>query len=306
MRSRALLDSKPKNAPVAAMRRRFRRPGTTSGFTLALVVWALGLIGLLIGNFANSAHWRSQASANIAETARAEELAESSIAVASLALVRQIGAAPGAANAFSGRPSYCRSADGAEIAVAIESEMGKIDLNSASPDLISTLFIGLRLNASKAKTLSTEIVAFRSKQFIEDENAIRLKQSLFQSPFELDQIPGIDRALFEQVLPYVTVHSRSTGINRSLAPDRILAVLGGGLPFRHIWLPPEFLSMASGDAYFIHAEVAKNARTQIAREKIIIIRPGAHDTIVVKEARSGKLRFLSAVDQGSNMRPCGF
>jgi len=130
-------------------------------------------------------------------------------------------------------------ADG-RLRILIQDEAGKVDLNTATPELLTGLFIFGGAQDSDAQELAKRVVDFRSPkraapgtpeavastQPYDDENLpYGPKKGAFMSVTELLQIPGISEQMFLNVRRYVTVHSGLTGIDPDVAAPELLAAL---------------------------------------------------------------------------------
>ncbi|MBB4196382.1 hypothetical protein CCR94_15110 [Rhodoblastus sphagnicola] len=125
-----------------------------------IVIWGLGAIALLVLSFAATGRLRLQTAFNAAgaEQARAMAQAATNLAVLTLAREQIAGGAP----EHDGAPSFCALED-AVVALAIEDEAGKIDLNAASESLLRDAFSGLAgLAPNDATAVARAVAQFRT------------------------------------------------------------------------------------------------------------------------------------------------
>lgn len=291
------------------------------GFALVVVIWGLGLIGLLALAFITAARWRAQAAVNIAAAARAEALADGAIELAMASVAAQAAGREGP-SAFDGHPVFCALPGAAIAAVAIEDEGGKVDINAASPKLLASLLAGLGVEPFRTDKLSQNIVAFRSATAgsarVEDAAyaAAKLpfgpKRALFQTTLELDQVLGMDAILFHRMLPLVTTYSARPGVNATTAPPALFAALAGfdlravnallgtpwpnGIDRADPRFPLAFSTLGASGVLNIHAEVLLPGGQTSGRERLVDIRAGAAEKFTVKEIRRGGPRFLDNLE----------
>jgi general secretion pathway protein K len=131
---------------------------------------------------------------------------------------------------------------GNEIAVSFVSEAARIDLNTASKDILENLFVTLGVERDAAKDDAERVVAWRSKpsdaakaQAEEARYAAAgLKRVPRLAPFahvgELSLVLGLPPSLVDRVLPLVTVFNGSPGIDPTIAAPDVVAALPGMTP----------------------------------------------------------------------------
>ena len=211
------------------------------GFALILVIWGLGLISLITLTVVTVERFRIKAVANLLDNARAEALGEGGVNLVRLQLIQGLSSAsPNVLWVNANRePRVCAMPDGSLAAIAAEEESGKIDLNAASPKLLSALLRGFGANFDESDRLATVIVDFshagassavdhaQSDTSAQNGQKYPPKKGPFETVFELDQIIGMRQDLFRRILSYVTVYSHAPGIDPGKAAPALLAALGG-------------------------------------------------------------------------------
>lgn len=285
------------------------------GFALLAVIWGTGLIAMLIIAFMDSGRLRLQAAFNIGSANQASYVAESAINLATLALLTKREASPTGETVYDGTPKFC-ALDRALVALAVEDEAGKIDLNAARPELLQAALLGLGLSERKAQEAASAIVAFRtsSTDATAQMSSTRAggkpttsKEGLFETIMELDQVSGVDPTLFRALLPLVTVHSNTAGIDARSSPPALFAALSG-FPVEAVRalavqpypndlnrsdprFPANFNERGSQSAFLIHAEVRLATGQTIAREAILDLRPPSGKQFAIREIRRGQSRY---------------
>lgn len=294
-----------------------------AGFALLAVVWGTGLIAILVVAFMTNGRLRLQTAHNVASATQAGYIAESAINLATLTLLSKKDANPaiGAASAaepelYDGAPHFC-VLDGAAVALSVEEEGGKIDINAAAPELIQTALVGLGLEEGAAKQLARAIEAFRTAPAggiaqirtapPASDKPMGPKEGLFETVMELDQVSGMNPALFRDLIPFVTVHSRSPGVDARTAPPALFAALAGypaqdvqelmARPYpnsvnrKDLRFPANFRQIADPGAYLIHAEALLATGQTVVREAILDMRQTNGKPFVFKEMRRGRSHY---------------
>jgi general secretion pathway protein K len=306
--------------PLASVRGSNRHRSGERGFALVFVIWGLGLISLIALTVITAGRYRILAAANLVENAKAEALAEAGVNLRRLEL--RAAFSSGSPNtlpfATNGEPLLCTMPQGALAVLTVEDEAGKADLNTASPKLMSALLRGFGAGSQEADHVAMAIaefshpatnavlddVAFRA--YAADGRAYGPKRGPFATVLELDQVIGMRLDLLRAVLPYVTVHSRSPGVDPRVAAPALLAALAGDEPARVAQLagaarghrageaaargvPLQFLSPSTGRSFLVRAEVRTPAGGSFAREAIVELAAGEMDEL--REWRRGQGRF---------------
>jgi len=304
-------DAPPKPSREGSIRRR-------KGFALVTVIWGLSLITLLIMSFASAARLRLQTAYNISRAAQAGVLGDAAISMAILSLLSE--QSRGASDVVhDGKPVFCVMR-GVAVALAIEDESGKIDLNTATPEILKALFLGLGLQTSAAGALADAIVDFRAPssgglaaQGDESKTGrpFPAKHARFDTTLELDQVAGVDPALFSKINRLTTIYSLRPGINARAAPPALFAALAGFSPedVGHLLkapfpnaldrndgrFPQNFKSAVQGggnSTFLVHAEtLAANGQTGV-KEAIVDFRAVAQGPFGLRELRSAASRHL--------------
>ncbi|MDR7039567.1 general secretion pathway protein K [Methylobacterium sp. BE186] len=262
--------------------------GSEAGFALVAVIWMIGLIGLMIATYIAAARYRAIEARATAQLARAEAGAEGAVHLAILELLADVPRGQeAAARPRPHGPRLCALEDGTTLAVAVADESGKVDLNAGTPELVAALVRGV---APEAGPATLGLLRLREAAKREPgRGAAEPAPPLFRSVMELAQVPGIDRPLFEALVPLVTVHTGSPGLNARAAPTAtLLAVTGArtraeaersGTPF--------FLAQAPGRTVLIRGEAVTRSGARAAREAIVEFTPGPPAGYSIREWREG-------------------
>jgi general secretion pathway protein K len=306
--------------------RRAKSPGANqprrrAGFALLAVIWGVGLIATMVVAFMSTGRLRLQTAMNIASATEAGYIAESAINIAMLPLLSRKDATPtpgGETEVQDGAPRFC-VLDRAAVALSIEEEGGKIDINAAPAELLATVVAALGADASAAPNIAKAIIDFRTtpdglgpvRETPVSAKPVPLKQAPFATVMELDQVNGIEPDLFRALIPFVTVHSRSPGVDPRAAPPALFAALSGSppdevrrlsaTPFPNSLnrLDPRFpqalRQMSEHGAYLIHAEALLATGQTAVREALVDMRPVTGQPFAIREMRRGPSRYTAAL-----------
>ena len=284
-----------------------------SGFALLVVVWGIGLIATMVVAFMTSGRQRLQAANNIANAVAAGYVAEAAINLKTLALVSKQSAVENPDNdvAYDGAPQFCIF-DGAIVTVSIEDEGGKIDLNASSPETLRSLLLGLGVSDKKAQEVSGSIMAFRASpsatgsgrialESTRQKKPVPLKQALFETITELDQVDGVDPELYRLLMRFVTVNSRSPGVDARAATPALFAALAGypAEIIRHLTaepfpntlnrkdprFPAGLNQMSDRSTLLIHAEALLPGGQTSGRDALLNLRPANGKPFAFREWR---------------------
>lgn len=294
-----------------------------AGFALLAVIWGTGLIALLVVSFMTTGRLRLQTASNIASATQGAYIAEGVIGLAALALLeeRDTAAAQGPnARIHDGAPKYCVF-DGAAVSLSVEDESGKVDLNAASPELLQATLVALGLDDDAAEPVAKAIVAYRtapgdigqSRIAPASDKPFGPKQALFETIMELDQVSGVSPALFRDLLPFVTVHSRNPGVDTRSSPPALFAALTGAPPAivqslraapypnslnrEDARFPANFKQAGESGAYLIHVEALLATGQTVAKEAILDTRPPNGKPFALREMRRGQSHFVPQLRQ---------
>lgn len=248
------------------------------------MIWLVALVALIAATFAIAVRLHVKAAANVADSARAEALADGLTKLIALQLaIEPTGkAAAGGSNA-KGEPWYCRLTDDFSARIAVQDQGGLIDLNGASAELLERLFAAVGFEPVRAKRLAAAVVDFRDPDSsplahgAEEKDYRRAglthgpKNSAFHAVEELDQVLGFEPGEVGRLLPLVTVHSQAAGIDPKVAPSALLSMLElGGTTARRSG-SSGFVSRSSGKALGIEVMVGSKTGGTFRRRAIVLI-----------------------------------
>jgi general secretion pathway protein K len=194
------------------------------GAALVVVLWGIALIAAAVIAIGMTSRSESLIGRNTLENARARQAAEAGVQLG----LHRLLSYPRGAHLFDGSPATWH--DGlATVALAIQDEEGKVDVNAASFDLIAGALRSAGLPAAQARFAACQIVARRGlvdPQCLADgQPPPAVEPGILAAIEELRRLIGIDDALYARLTRSVTVFSGSAAIDPRVAPrDALLAV----------------------------------------------------------------------------------
>jgi len=203
------------------------------GVALVIVLWAIALMGVLLGSFALIARTEQLESRHVFDAVTARYDAEAGLERAVFELRNSDPALRWIAD---GRP-YEFDFDQAHVTVEINDESGKIDLNVADPVVLTSLFISVGVELDKAAALADAIDDWRDTDDMPRPNGAEVaeykqaglgygpRNAPFQTVSEVQQVLGMDYELFRKIEPAVTIYSGTGSPNPAFAPFEALRTL---------------------------------------------------------------------------------
>jgi general secretion pathway protein K len=205
------------------------------GAALLLVLWILALMTGLIAVFAISARTEGLQGRFLARSTGARYAAEAGLELAALHLQ---GGDPNQRWVPDGRPNRI-AFDGYSVEVRVLDESAKVDLNVAPNDLLVGLMVAVGTDFERARQLAGAISDFRDPdnllspeggaedpQYAAADLPYGAKDRPFETVTELRQVLGMDEALYQKLLPHVTVYTGLARPNPTFAAMPVLKALG--------------------------------------------------------------------------------
>jgi general secretion pathway protein K len=219
---------------------RWRAPGDR-GFILIVVISAIGILALVAASFAQITSSHVRAATSAVQSAGAEALADAGVQLAILDLVaaRSGNGPPRQRFTTDGVAQTCDAGDGNWLAIAVQDEAGKVDVNVADERLIRALLRGLGVASSA--TVADALLDFRDAddnrrpqgaeraEYLAAGRAHGPKNAPLSVVDELEQVLGLSAADAARLRPHVTVYSGQSGIAPSAASPTLLSLLSRGL-----------------------------------------------------------------------------
>ncbi|WP_088348607.1 MULTISPECIES: type II secretion system protein GspK [Rhodomicrobium] len=269
-------------------------PPDDRGFALVLVLWVAGLLAVMTASLSSSVRTHVRVAANVAESARAEALADSGITLAVMDLM-STRRGRGHQRRFSvdGQGTLCLVPGEGALNISVIDEASRIDVNTAGVPLIQALVAGLGEPPEKAAQIAEAIFDYRDADDERKPNGAEAadyraaglgwlpKNGPLQSVDELAQVYGMTPELLARMRPYLTVYSGLAGIDATLASERLITLLRNGLagtagafgsfPDFHesVALPAMFVTASQQRVFTLRVEALSAAGAVFVREAIV-------------------------------------
>ena len=205
------------------------------GAALLLVLWLVILLVGIISVFALGARTENLEGRTLARSAAARYAAEAGIEVAAYHLQNPDGDARWVPDGRSVEFNW----GGERLRVRVVDESAKVDLNIASPELLSGLMQALGVDFERSRQLAGAIADWRDgddllnaeggaedPQYAAAKLPYGAKDRPFETLSELRLVLGMDPALFEKMRPYVTLYSGLARPSPAYAGKPVLQALG--------------------------------------------------------------------------------
>jgi general secretion pathway protein K len=204
-------------------------------------MWALSILIVLSLGFGAAISGHLRTTRNAIDNARAEALADAGVQLAVLDLSGwRMRTVPEARFSRDGRPLRCSLGNGDWLTIAVEDEVGKVDLNAADEKLIAAALLAAGVAEGEAADLAQRILDYRDSDDARrprgaegpeyrDAGRPGPKNLPFDTIEEVEQVLGVAPGLAEALRPYATIYSGEVTINADLASRRLVAALSDGL-----------------------------------------------------------------------------
>lgn len=264
------------------------------GVALLLVLWACTLLAILLGGYAALARTEGlQARYQFAHT-RAHYDAEAGLMRALYQLRNPLLKRRWIGDGRVYRFQY----DHAAIEVSAVDEGGKVDLNTATPQVLQGLFQAAGMDPQQARALSGRMVEWRSapgpaNQLSEQRAAYAAagrdygpRNGPFASIEELQMVLGMTPAIYRKVAPVTTIWSGTTSPDPNTAPPLALAAIPGMtvpqrsaiLAARQLHANDPSLVLNNGTTHSIRSEATLADGTHAVLRATIRVQVGAFGT----------------------------
>jgi general secretion pathway protein K len=212
------------------------------GFALLIVLWTLALLAFLVALFAAAARTEARIAFNLRSAMGPEWNADGAVYTAAFHLLDRSDkhwAVDGTVHKLA--------VPGGTVAVRVTDEANKINLDTASVDLLRALLLGVGADADTASALAGAIADWREATG-RDASAAKADQyrsagldytppeKPFRSVDELAQVLGMTPGLLAKLRPHLTIYSTYGPGRSSTDPVALDAIMllrkqGGILPF---------------------------------------------------------------------------
>jgi len=210
-----------------------------SGVALVLVMWATILLAVIAGAFIEERRSEALIVSNSISMARAAAAADAGVQRALLDAFRG-DAAPDAWRRDG--QSHDWVFDGIPVRVEMRDESGKIDVNTASDPLLRGMLLSVGVPDDEAIRLVDAILDWRDPDTLKRPNGAeepeyraagldyRPTNAPFEAIEELQLVLGMRPEIYRRIAPMITVYSRQTGVNPTVATRDVLMAIPGVTP----------------------------------------------------------------------------
>jgi len=205
------------------------------GAALMLVLWLVALLTALVGAFALTARIESLQGRVLSSGAQAQEIARAGI---EYALVRVADTDASTRWLPDGR-SYRWSYAGARVELRIVDETGKVDLNEADAQLLSSLMQAVGTPREQADRIASSILDWRDADPLTQVNGgaedpdyaaaglpYGAKDAPFETVAEVEQVLGMTPEIYAQLENHLTLYSGRNQPDPTYAQGPVLAAMG--------------------------------------------------------------------------------
>jgi general secretion pathway protein K len=254
------------------------------GIALVLVLWLLVLLTVIAASHARNVRTETRLAANQVEAARARALAEAGASHAILELfvrdVQERWQADGTV--------YHLVLDGGSVAVVIRDTSGLIDLNTVDAPLLDKVLAALGIDEVERAGLIGATLDWRDKDSLKHDNGAEdddyrlagmqwgVRDGAFSSVEEFRYVLGMTNPIFEQLAPYLTVHSKHRGVRLEYAPPWLLKVLDDTQGESAVNLPATARNRNAGHSTYkisLWATTERNSTTSL--DVVVKLNPAA-------------------------------
>jgi general secretion pathway protein K len=187
------------------------------GVALAIVVWFIAGMSLLVAGIVSHARVDTRMAQLHVARAKAAAAGDGAIQL----MMAQLSTGQAASSAQGGSPEQSFRLGSLVVRVNVVPTSALIDLNSASEALLAALFVvAAGLDQGEAQTVAGNVVKWRLT------NKGSNTRAAFAAVEDLLRVEGVSRTLLDAIKDYIVAGpGAQRGINWSLAPDKVLAVI---------------------------------------------------------------------------------
>ena len=205
------------------------------GVALVLVLWIIVLLSVIGISHSRNVRLDMQIARHHVENAKARALAESGV---DRAIYELFNTNEETRWLFNGQLYQMILPEG-EVQIMIRNTAGLVDINTATPDVLETLFSGVEMDQQERSALVDAIMDWKDSDDLKrlngaedvDYKAEGLEYGTPDRPFfsigELRYVLGMNTAIYNTVAPYITVFSGQRTINQAFAPEELSQLFSG-------------------------------------------------------------------------------
>ena len=267
------------------------------GMALVVVLWVVVLLSIIAAAHASNVHATTRLTARQLEFAQLKASAGSGVQRAILELLAQRGEGPWPINGQVRTVSIMDR----DVSIAVRSATGLIDINSATPQLLAALFDATSADKDTKAALVDAVLDWRDADDLTRLQGAEadayggahgdwtIRNGAFVSVDELRYVRGMTNQLFQEIAPFITIHSGFAGVDFEYAPVALIQALTGQpvqtandvVPAGQ---PATSRQVSRSGTFHIYAE-ASSATARAALEAVVRIEPTADVPFTVLQWR---------------------
>ena len=205
------------------------------GLALVIVLWVIVLLSVIATAHSSNVHTTTRLAARQLEIAQLQATANSGVQRAILELLSSSRMDPWPVNGDRRKVTINNDT----VSVAMRTSTGLLDLNSATPRLLSALLEVTGADPDSKAALVDAILDWRDSDDLsrlhgaeEDDYPSRqagwtIRNGPFLAVDELRYVLGMTNQYFQRIAPLVTVYSGHPGVNLEFAPPELVQALTG-------------------------------------------------------------------------------
>lgn len=277
------------------------------GFALIAAIWSLGLITLLGLTLIVGARYRAKTSSDYLSMTATELAAESAV---NLTIGRLLSTERDPKYRY---PLSCVMPEGETATIMVEDENGKVDLNTASPQILTRFFTGLTQDQSEGMRLSARVVEFRERVQHQsqapskspgqssDQAQAASPAPAFATTMQLDEVGGLPAPILKAALRLVTVHSGRTEPDMDAAVPALRRLFALAPKNRD-----QNKAVAAGASVTIRADVKNHGGGRFVREALVSLGVQNGRPFTIREWRHGDVGPYSpsSAQDPAMLTPC--
>jgi len=236
------------------------------GFALITVLWITAFLAVIASAVSYQSRGSLKLANNVVASFETRHAAEGALLLTANKLIKR----DDLQGLVIPDPIYKYEMNDVAVTVSIADESGKVDINLAPIDLLSSLFTVLGVEAQPSASLANAIADWRDEDNLkrlngaEDQDYLarglpyQAKDDEFDSIEEVSLVLGVSSSLFNRIKPYITVYSQDLGVNTSLASsivnNAVQNVIAGSNSQE---LSGDYVTATGGLIYTLHAQATE-------------------------------------------------
>ena len=205
-----------------------------AGIALILVLWIITLLSVIALSFIATMRSEINIVSNTLNRAKAEAAANAGVQRALFELMKP---ATTDARWLADGAIHPWQYQDAALTIRMIDETARLDINTASPELLSGLFLSQGLTQAESAALIDAIADWKDADNLVRLNGAEAPQylsaglpyqpsnSAFQSTEEINRVIGMTPELYARIAPLITVYSRQPGVNAQIASREVLQAI---------------------------------------------------------------------------------